>query len=273
MVGARARLATALLVVTVGITLTACGESAAAAHAPTIQVVTGLYPLTQAVEQIGQGKVAVTDVVPAGTDPTTYRLTAAQVAVVHRAAVESMAAALSSMEVDLRAALGATDPYVWLDPVVMGRALTVIAAALERANPPAASLYRNGAEGFGAEVASTGIDYESTLSACPRSTIVTPDGAFQAVASEYGLTDQIVGTAPIPEAAALAAAVERVSTAGLTTVNALAIAAHLKVRVLDPLTGSPPEGWASQANYLTLMEANLGTLNNALGCPNTDTGQ
>ena len=103
-------------------------------------------------------------------------------------------------------------------------------------NPPAASLYRNGAEGFGAEVASTGIDYESTLSACPRSTIVTPDGAFQAVASEYGLTDQIVGTAPIPEAAALAAAVERVSTAGLTTVfsepfadnstiNALAIAA------------------------------------------------
>ena len=93
-----------------------------------------------------------------------------------------------------------------------------------------------------------------------------------------------MGTAPIPEAAALAAAVERVSTAGLTTVfsepfadngtiNALAIAAHLKVRVLDPLTGSPPEGWASQANYLTLMEANLGTLNNALGCPNTDTGQ
>jgi zinc transport system substrate-binding protein len=241
--------------------------------------------------------VAATGGGPPPPDPTTYRLTAAQVAVVHRAAVvveigggfqpSFEAAALGAgagAVVDLRAALGATDPYVWLDPVVMGRALTVIAAALERANPPAASLYRNGAEGFGAEVASTGIDYESTLSACPRSTIVTPDGAFQAVASEYGLTDQIVGTAPIPEAAALAAAVERVSTAGLTTVfsepfadngtiNALAIAAHLKVRVLDPLTGSPPEGWASQANYLTLMEANLGTLNNALGCPNTDTGQ
>ena len=135
MVGARARLATALLVVTVGITLTACGESAAAAHAPTIQVVTGLYPLTQAVEQIGQGKVAVTDVVPAGTDPTTYRLTAAQVAVVHRAAVvveigggfqpSFEAAALGAgagAVVDLRAALGATDPYVWLDPVVMGPA-------------------------------------------------------------------------------------------------------------------------------------------------------
>jgi len=297
--GARVRLATALLVVTVGLTSTACGESAAAARAPTIQVVTGLYPLAQAVEQIGGGKVAVTDVVPAGIDPTTYRLTAAQVAEVHDAAVvveigggfqPSFEAAAEGAGtgagalVDLRAALGPTDPYVWLDPAVMGRAVTLIAAAMERANPPAASLYRNGAEGFGAEVASTAIDYESTLSACPRSTIVTPDGAFQAVASQYLLTDQIVGTAPIPDATSLAAAVARVSAAGLTTVfsepfadngtiNGLAIAAHLKVRVLDPLTGSPPEGWPSQANYLTLMEANLGALNNALGCPNTDTGQ
>ena len=40
----------------------------------------GSHPVAQAVEQIGQNKVAVTDVVPAGADPMTYRLSPAQAA-------------------------------------------------------------------------------------------------------------------------------------------------------------------------------------------------
>jgi zinc transport system substrate-binding protein len=276
--------------------LPACGgTSVAATHAPTIQVVTGLYPLAQAVEQIGQDKVAVTNVVPAGADPMTYHLTAAQVGSVHRAALvvqvgdgfqPSLEAASTGAQAVLNLApqLGVADPYVWLDPGVMGRAVEAMAAALERANPPATALYQQGARAFSAEVASTGIDYESTLSTCARDTIVTPDSAFLAMARDYNLTDDVVGATARPPAAAVTAAANRVNAAELTTVfsepfasdgtiRPVAAAAHVKVRALDTLTGPPPGGWPRQANYLNLMEANLGTLSNALGCPNSETGE
>ena len=56
------------------------------------------------------------------------------------------------------------------------------------------------------------------------------------------------------------------------TIQAVAAAAHVKVRVLDPLAGPPSGGWPHRVDYLQLMEANLGALNSALGCPDTSTG-
>jgi zinc transport system substrate-binding protein len=281
--------------IVVGLAATACGaNSSAAPNAPVLRVVTGLYPLAQAVEQIGQNKVAVTDVVPAGSDPMTYRLSPAQAAEVHRATVvvqigddfqptfEAAAAGARSV-VDLRSQLAVSDPFVWLDPAVMARAVGVIASALERADPQAASSFRDGARAFTAEINSTGIDYESTLSTCPRHTIVTPDAAFLNVAGDYGLSDDVVGTSPDPDPATVAAAASRITTQGLSTafsepfvgegtIRSVAAAAHLKVRTLDTLSGPPPGGWPRAANYINLLEANLGALNNALGCPNDDTG-
>jgi ABC-type Zn uptake system ZnuABC Zn-binding protein ZnuA len=99
------------------------------------------------------------------------------------------------------------------------------------------------------------------------------------MAHSYGLRDQIVGSTGTSIAAATTAA----RSAGATTafsepfvaagpVKAVAAGAHLKLRVLDPLTGPPPGGWPRQSDYLRLMEANLGALNSALGCPNTGLG-
>jgi ABC-type Zn uptake system ZnuABC Zn-binding protein ZnuA len=253
-------------------------------------VVTGLFPIAQAVRQIGAGAITVSDVVPAGSDPRTYHLTAAQEAQVRRAPVVILAGAgfQPSLDgaasgaprvLDLQATLSAADPYVWLDPQLMVRAVAAIAAALEAANPANAPVYRSGARAFSDAVASTGIYYQSTLSVCPRRTIVTADGAFLGMAHRYGLKDQVVGTTGTSIGAATAGA----GSAGVTTafsepfvdagpVDAVAAGAHLKLRVLDPLTGPPPGGWPRQADYLRLMEANLGALNSALGCPNTGLG-
>jgi ABC-type Zn uptake system ZnuABC Zn-binding protein ZnuA len=271
------------------------GGDAPAPRAPTIEVVTGLYPLAQAIQQIGGTSVAVTDLVPPGSDPRTYRPTAAQIAELHNATVVVEvggfqpafdAAAQSARHVlDLGATLGTDDPYVWLDPDLMTRAVTAIASALEAANPLAAGAYRNGAEAFSASVASTGIDYESTLSVCPRRLIVTADSAFAGMAHQYGLTDEVIDSAVPPGSTQIAADVARIKTAGLSTVfsepfvptgavQAVAAAAHVKVRVLDTLTGPPPPpaGWPRHVDYIQLMEANLSTLNSALGCPDTSTG-
>ncbi len=100
----------------------------------------------------------------------------------------------------------------------MSRAVIVIGAALAAANPPAAGVYRKNAQGFAAEVRSTGIDYESTLSTCPRRTIATADGAFAAIARQYDLSDLILGAATNPSPAQVAKAAQQVTAAGLTTV-------------------------------------------------------
>ncbi len=273
--------------------VTGCGAVATPKGTPTIQVITGLYPLAQAIKQIGGSTVAVTDVVPAGVDPRQYRLSAAQVAAVHRAALVvdvagfqpslDAAAAQAPVVLDVRARLGTEDLYPWLNPALMSRAGPVIATALAAANPPAANSYRAAARAFADAMASTGIDYQSTLSVCPRRTIATPDGAFAGVAQQYDLTDLVVGAAARPDATQVATLAGRVSAAGLTTVfsepfvspgtvNPVAAAAHAKVRTLDPLSGPPPGGWPRHVDYLELMEANLGALSAALGCPDTATG-
>src|SRR5262249_12808855 len=123
------------------------------------------------------------------------------------------AASASSRVLNLQATLSTADPYVWLDPQLMVRAVATIAATLEAADPANASVYRSGARAFSAEVASTGIDYQSTLSVCPRRTIVTADGAFLGMAHTYGLRDQVVGATGTSIAEATTAA----RSAGLTT--------------------------------------------------------
>jgi zinc transport system substrate-binding protein len=273
---------------------TGCGgRPVAASPAPAIHVVTGLYPLAQAIEQIGGRSVAVDDPVPSGSDPRTYHLTQAQIAEVHQAAVVvtvggfqpalAAAAAGASNLLDLDAKLGTDDPYVWLDPDLMSHAVAAIAAALEVANPPAARAYRREARAYTDEVASTGIDYESTLSVCPRRVIITADGAFLGLARQYGLTDQVIGTVDHPNEAEVSARAGQLNAAGITTVfsepfvpagtvEALASAAHLRIRDLDPLTGPPPGGWPPRTDYIQLMEANLAALSSALGCPDTSTG-
>jgi ABC-type Zn uptake system ZnuABC Zn-binding protein ZnuA len=264
------------------------------ARLPALRVVTGLYPLAQAIQQIGQSAVSVTDIVPSGSDPRSYHLTALQVAEVRAAPLvvvvgggfqPSLEAAADGAPHVLRLgpALATADPYVWLDTDLMQRAVTLMGAAMQRANPPAGGKYRAGAAAFASSIESTGIDYQSTLSVCPRRTIVTPDAAFAGMARQVGLTDQVVGTSISPDPAHVKAQAAAATAADVTTafaqpfvtdatVRAVAQSAGLKIRTLDPLTGPPPGGWPRQANYLRLMEANLGTLSAALGCPDSSTG-
>jgi ABC-type Zn uptake system ZnuABC Zn-binding protein ZnuA len=279
----------------VALGLTACesggGRAATpnAAATPPITVVTGLYPLAQAAEQIGGPDVHVTDVVPAGRDPRTYHPTPANKQQIRAAAVVLLvggglqpaleaAASINPDVVDLRRSLKISDNYPWLDPPEMHKVVDAIVSALARADPRASGAFRRNATDYIDETDSTGIDYESTLSVCPRHAIVTPDGAFSAMASTYGLADQVVATPAAVSSTAAAATSSELTTAFVEPfaetgfVTAVAAAAHLKLRTLDPLTGEPPAGWPATANYITLMEANLGALSAALGCPNQATG-
>jgi zinc transport system substrate-binding protein len=252
-------------------------------------VVTALYPLQQAVAQIGQTKVTVIDVVPPGANPLTYQLTPNQVAEVRSAdlAVEVGGGFQRSFEDAAEGArrvwalLPAASAYSWLDPTAMSDATGRLVEAMAAANPPAAAFYRQGERAFADELRSTGIDYQSTLSTCPVDVIFTADSAFGQMSRQYGLHNDILGTNPSPTV--VASDVAEVRAADATTVfrepwvadtgvNEVASLAHRKVRTLDNLVGPPPGGWPRSATYITLLEANLGALSAALGCPDQGTG-
>ena len=271
-----------------------CGASTprGRSEGPALEAVTAAYPLAQAVDLIGSGKAHATNLVPAGSDPFAFQPTPNQLSEIQSAGLVVLAgqatqpavyqaAANAKQKVD--AASGVSEPDFWLDPAAMRQAVPAIEAAMERADPANATTFREGARALEVELDSTGIDYQSTLSACPRRSVFAADNAFSGVASRYFLDYTSLGTRPVPDPSTVHSESESVKSAGSTsvfaetwvptaTVDAVASAAGVKVRTLDTLLGPPPGGWPRQANYIGLLESNLGRLSDALGCASSVTG-
>lgn len=291
------RFATASLVLLIA--ASSCGSGAPARRSPPgLVVVTGLYPLAQAVEQIGQGRARAEDIVPTGTDPTAYKPDAAAVTELSGAALvllgptgvqpglDSAVAGSTRRVVHVAPPSGGT--YYWLDPESMRAAVPQIASAMEAADPADAGTFRSGAVAFEDALGSTDIDYQSTISTCPRRDVFAPDVAFAQMARHYGLTLHVVAGVDQPQSSVIGSSVVRSAVAAIQstgattvfvetwvperTVRTAAAAAGVKVRTLDTLLGPPPGGWPRQATYLNLLEANLGALSSALGCPDLGTG-
>ena len=258
--------------------------------APVLSVATGLWPLAQAASEVGGSKVVVVDVVPAGADPLTFDPDPAQARVLQgaglvlevgggfQAGLERAAAgarAVTAVGTDL----GASDPYVWLDPATMVRVVQDVSRAMTAANPAAGALYRRNAHTFESEIESIGQDYSSTLSTCPGTRIITPDRAFSAMAGAYGLSDRVVPAAPRPDV--LAAAKSELETGSVVAVlsqpwvdnsgvEQVAAASKAPVHAVDTLAGTPTVTAAGQGTYFAQMEHLLGQISAALGCNPTE---
>jgi len=293
---ALAALAVSLLLVAGG-----CGAADATATkgAPVVRVVTGLWPLAQAAEQIGQGNVRVVDVVPDGQDPRTYALPASAVATVHRAQLVLEADAAFQPSVARAARGGAArvlavtglvrsrSPYVWLDPYAMEAVARGIARALERIDPAARHTFSAGLQAFVAQLGALDEDYQSILGDCPRHAIVAVDGAFRALQPRYPVRVVPVagaGVAPLqPSASTVAHEAGAIGRAGVRTVYnepweptsaLIPLQARTGVHIgqLDTLAGVPPGGFPRGVkSYYNAMESVLSTLSGALSCPNPDT--
>ena len=249
-------------------------------------MLTTAYPLEQAVDMIGSGKAKATDLVPPGSDPFTYEPTPTQVSEIQQASLVVLAGqaaqpavyeAGADVKQKVDASVAASEQFYWLDPTAMRQAVPSIETAMERADPANATAFREGARALEVELDSTSIDYQSTLSACPRRTVFAADKAFAGVARRYFLDYTPLGTSLVPDPATLKSESDSVRSAGATSVftetwvptsavDAVAAQTETKVRTLDTLLGPPPGGWPRQANYINLLESNLGHLSEALGC-------
>jgi zinc transport system substrate-binding protein len=256
--------------------------------APILTVVTSVYPLAQAVEDVGAAQVKVVDLARAEVNPRTMVLTPAQVRQVHDASLvvdvgdgfepSVEAAAKGAPHVlQLLPAVGGTNPYIWLDPHLMERVAIMLETALTGREPAARAVFSDGEEVLASELQSLDIDYENSLSDCPHKTFVTADDAFSRLATRYDVTDHAAGVGTNPDADTVRAAAAAISATGTvtaftepyvagTTLTAAANLAGVKVRSLNTLVTPPASGSPATVTYSNMMEEDLTSIAGALQC-------
>jgi zinc transport system substrate-binding protein len=175
---------------------------------------------------------------------------------------------------------GGLDPHVWLDPTKMAQIVDAVASALTRADPDRGEDFQANAEAYQRQLSELDAAFEASLGSCDRDLLVVAHDAFGWLAERYGLQQEpIAGLSPEqePDPQRLAELVAVVEREGVTTVftetlvapavaETLAREAGVYTAVLDPLEGLTEERLADGETYLSVMEANLAKLEDALGC-------
>ncbi|MBI4260599.1 MAG: zinc ABC transporter substrate-binding protein, partial [Actinobacteria bacterium] len=260
-------------------------------------VVAAVYPLAWAAGSVGGDDVAVTDLTPPGTEAHDASLSAVQRSElqhadlvlllpldgfqpeVEEAAREAEGVVLRVPGEELvaeRPEQDAADPHLWLDPEAMARAVGEIGAALGSIDPPRAGRLDRRAEEAESALLELSERYREGLTGCAYLTLIVTHEAFGYLADRYGLEQLgIAGLSPESEPSAdrLRAVARAVAEgrAGAVFFEATAegrrvgesVASDLGVPALplSTLESRPAEG-----DYVTVMDENLASLREGLGC-------
>jgi zinc transport system substrate-binding protein len=268
--------------------LSTSGCGGAAAEAPQKETVAAsFYPLAYAAEQVGDGRVDVTNLTPAGAEPHDLEVSPQDVAAIREADLVLLLGRGFQPQLEDAAGRGERvlrlldtpglalhpdgDPHVWLDPL---RYVTIVGRIGQALHEPAAAARLQG------RLRGLDREYGKGLARCQRHEIVTSHEAFGYLAERYGLEQvAITGLSPEvePEPAKLQHVVELVRTRGVTTIyfetlvspriaETVARETGAKTAVLDPIEGLTEEELAHGDDYFSLMRKNLRTLREGLGC-------
>jgi zinc transport system substrate-binding protein len=171
---------------------------------------------------------------------------------------------------------GGKDPHVWLDPVRFATITDQVGERLARIDPAHAAEHRARTRTLHADLDRLDHEYAAGLKTCRRREIVTSHTAFAYLAARYGLHEVgITGISPEAEASPqrLADVAAEARSTGATTIffetlvspkvaETIAKEVGARTAVLDPIEGKTDPN----ADYFTMMRANLAELTKALGC-------
>lgn len=293
-----ARLVCCAAVASILMTTSACGASDHnAPDGDAISVVTALYPIAFVADRVGGDDIALTNLATPGVEPHDLELAPQQVATIAEADVVVYLAGLSpavdeaveqnapdrALEVSAVVHLveasddDGHDPHFWLDPTRVGQLATHLADYLIGLDPDHAEGYTQRAAALGGELDRLDQDFDAGLASCANRTIVTAHAAFGYLAARYGLEQlSVTGLEPAaePSAARIADVLATIEAGGGTTVYfepltgadvvaSIADDLGLATAVLDPVESADPD---SEDDYLSIMRANLATLEQGQSC-------
>jgi zinc transport system substrate-binding protein len=288
-----------------GVLLLASGCVSSPGTGSGTSVVASFYPIAEAAERVGGAHVSVTNLTAPGVEPHDLELTPRDLQDVATAdvvlylgggfqpSVQDAVGDATGLVADVASGLRtrsappagseaslSADPHVWLDPVLYGRLVGEVLAALRTADPGDSRAFEANARAFEAQISALDADYRTGLSSCERDVIVTSHAAFGYLAARYGLRQEAIsGLAPEaePTPQRLAQLEDLVRRLGVTTIfteelvspkvaDTLAAETGATTAVLNPLESLTPAESAAGQDYLSVMRSNLSKLEVALGC-------
>ena len=260
-------------------------------------VVASVYPMYEFARQVAGDRARVVSLVPTGAEPHDWEPSPQDMAEIRRARLfvyngaglepwaEKVKAELDAKTTAVVSAsegipLVGKDPHVWLDPTLARSEVETMRAALTRVDPGGAALYATRAQAFSAKLAALDERFAAGLRDCARREVVVSHAAFGYLTRRYGLEQvPVMGLAPEsePSPAALAAIVRlarqrKVEAVFFETLVNRRLADTLgreigaRALLLNPVEGLTREEAAAGKRYLDLMEANLASLRDGLGC-------
>lgn len=207
------------------------------------------YPLAHAAEQVGEGRVSVTNLTPSGAEPHDIELTPDDVEAIATADVviyvgggfqpavqdavgsEAPGVAVDALDgVDLQALEvddggegleEAADPHVWLDPMIYADLIDRVSSALGEVDPEGAGAYEDAAAAYREELEALDAQFREGLAECRSRLLITNHAAFGYLASAYGLEQRAIsGLSPEsePDPARIAELAAQVEDQSVTTI-------------------------------------------------------
>ncbi|EKD76374.1 MAG: hypothetical protein ACD_43C00135G0002 [uncultured bacterium] len=253
-----------------------------------LQIVASFYPLAYLAEQVGGEYVTVTTIVPNGVEPHDFAPTPqdivamieADVLITNGVGLDNWVTTESNGQSISATADSATDPHVWLDPVLMQDFVQAIADAYSAADAKHKTQYQNQANLVIAQLQNLNNSYQLRLANCELNQVIVAHDAFTYVAERYDIEIlPILGVNPneTPSAKTLAELSNLAKTAGIEYIffeeltspklsETLAAEVDAQTLVLSPLEGLSEEDQTAGDDYFSISERNIDNLALAMRC-------
>jgi len=296
--------------------LAACGANNAAENEGEgkITVYTSFYTMYDFTVKIGGGRVTVTNMIPSGTEPHDWEpspkavagLSMADLFIYNGGGMESWAEkviqSVNNPELHIvetskgliqesaeTAGIiaggdgkghsdGASDPHIWLNPMLAKKQMEAIRDGLVQVDPSNREYYESNFNLYSARLDELDKAYREAVKSFSKKEIVVSHEAFGYLCEAYGLKqlaiEGIAGESE-PTPAKMAEVIDYVKEhdvkviffeelASPKTAEAIAMETGVKTAMLNPLEGLGEESIKAGKDYFSVMEENLEALKEAL---------
>lgn len=179
-----------------------------------IKVATSFYPLAEFAKQVGQERMEIINIVPAGAEPHDFEPSPQDIVKIYSTklfiyngsgfdpwakkiipelekrgiVVINMTQRFDLLEnIDREEEGGRYDPHIWLDPVLAKKEVEIIRDAIKSIDPAGSTTYNSNAQRYLAKLSELDKKYKTGLASCSIRDVVASHAAFGYLAKRYNL--------------------------------------------------------------------------------------